>query len=289
MKHGAMCALVVAASLIGAAMLGPQPVLAQGGQPATVLTSTVPISGGIQISADNPLAIRALLEGEAAIPGGYASYGLATAWGLIFGGLGGLVFELLRLRGLLPLPYVYPAGQMPSTDLYSADGYIRPKRVVDLGFLARVFVGAMAALAVLLVVAPPQRMQFIAATILAGSAGASIFDLLRARLTASLAVADAADLRLKGEDLKQRLEQIEQLVTQLQQQNRPPAPAALEAMRDTADTADSTHGTNGAQLPAMQMLVQTSQANADLLDQISRALGEAKGISSAMERPRVVE
>jgi hypothetical protein len=288
-------ALLIAGMLAGAVVLVPPSVYAQDENGNTaVLTDTAAVGGTIQIVADDPQAIRTLLEGRATIPGDYANYGWATFWALVFGGLGGLVFELLRLRGLLPLPHLYPEGQLPTTDLFKADSYIRPKRVLDLGFMARVFVGAMAALAVLLVISPPERMQFIAATILAGSAGASIFDSLRARLTASLAVADAAEVRMKSQDLQVRLNDMETLVNQLLEQSRAAAPTAAAV---TASSLALSGNENGAPTPSgipvpsniPQGTLPAPQLNVELLDRLSRTLGEAQGIRSSMERSGVLD
>jgi len=264
------------------ALFSPAAVFAQDGG-ATVITDTATISGAVQITADSPQAIRALLEEPAAIPGGYGNYGMALFWTAIFGGLGGLVFELLRLRGNLILPYRYPKGETPQDEIFEAEGYIAPKRVIDLGFLARVFVGGMAAIAVLLVISPPDRMKLLAMAIIAGSAGASIFDTLRARLQASLAVADAAEVRAKGEKLQTQLDDMRGLIDDLLLQSRGealPEPAAVGIQYEVYVEGEETTPSD-VPAPAAAALVDPS-----LIDQLSRKLGEAQGTSESMARTR---
>jgi hypothetical protein len=281
MRYSISLVILVASIFVAVLALAPGQALAQDENPAAALvTDTGTVSGTIQITAEDPQAIRSLLEGEAVIPGDYSSYGWATFWALVFGGLGGLVFELLRLRGLLPLPHLYPEGQIPSSELFKVDSYVRPKRVIDLGFVARIFVGAMAALAVLLVVSPPQRMQFIAAMVLAGSAGASIFDSLRARLTASLAIADAADVRMKSEDLQKRLDRMEELIKGLQAGTALPVPEGLII------TPEMEASVNGK--PAETVQTQLSPLDSARLEELNRTLAEAKMISRSIEQTRTI-
>lgn len=268
---------ILLAALIGLVLLAawPTPAYAQdeeaGG--ATTAVTSDSISGTVQITAESPQAIRSLLEGEAAIPGGYGGYGRAIFAAFFFGSLGGLVYELLRLQGNLELPHRYSAEDVPDDDEYRLAPYAIGKWSVDAGFLARMFVGGMAALAVLLVISPPERLKFIAVVVIAGSAGASVFDTMRARLTASLAVADAADLRAKGDKIDAKLQELDGLARKLKAQ------AGVVTFEPAADD-DSLPVPAGAPAPADAVVAE----NIAILDEIERTLGEAKGIRSTMDR-----
>jgi hypothetical protein len=59
---------------------------------------------------------------------------------IVFGGLGGFVFELLNLQGNIEKPH------KPTDDELAAKlAYASPKYVIDLGVLARIIIGAAAA------------------------------------------------------------------------------------------------------------------------------------------------
>lgn len=277
--------------LIVALILVPSHVHAQVGETA-MITDTQSISGTVQIVADSPQAIRALLEEPAIIPGGFQNLILALFWTVLFGGLGGVVFELLRLRGNLALPYRYAEGEMQAHDIFKDDGYVTPKRVVDLGFLARVFVGSMAAIAILLVISPATPMKLFATAVIAGSAGASIFDTLRARLQATLAVADATDVRMKGQKLQQQLAGMEELINTLLMQSRSDGPASISNMlggdEDNHEVFTGEEGDDPIPLETPEGSISTSApVDRTLLDDLSRLLGEAKGTSESMNRMSV--
>jgi len=227
---------------------------------------TQEISGTLQITSDNAQALRTLLDPSATIPGGFANWWTAFWFVLMFGALGGIVFELLRLRGGIVIPNMLSLDQLNKNRvLYEQDGYVTPSKAYDLGVVARVFVGAMAALAILLVITPATPLKLFASAVIAGSAGASIFDMLRARLQASLAIADAATVRAHGEEVNKKLEAMKPIIEALEgsllhqglsdQGN-------LEMHSD--DTADGDH------------------FDAKLLNELNRLLGEAKGASDSM-------
>ncbi len=232
------------------------------------------VSGTLEIS---PEAIQSLLDGEAAIPGGYRSYGSVIFWAFFFGSLGGLVYEMTRLHGNLELPHRYGDDDVPDDEEFRLAAYAVGKWSVDLGFLARMFVGGMAALAILLVISPEERLKFIATVVIAGSAGASIFETMRSRLVATLAVADAADLRAKSEQLDGKLKEIDALLLRIKAQ------ASGVVPREPVGDEDADAGA----LVQPQMAVQMGAApaaNIALLDELERALSEAKGIRSTMDR-----
>lgn len=266
--------------LIGvAALMGvPGAVLAQDGEAQGNVSAVVAsddVSGTLEIS---PEAIQSLLDGEAAIPGGYRSYGSVIFWAFFFGSLGGLVYEMTRLHGNLELPHRYGDDDVPDGEEFRLAAYAVGKWSVDLGFLARMFVGGMAALAILLVISPEERLKFIATVVIAGSAGASIFETMRSRLVATLAVADAADLRAKSEQLDVKLKEIDALLLRLKARANGDVPKELEVAVDA----------DGAPLPLSSYMNapmgEAPAANVALLDEIERTLSEAKGIRSTMDR-----
>jgi hypothetical protein len=95
----------------------------------------------------------------------------------LFGGLGGVVAELLSLHGRLEVPHrVRKAGGCKRSRL--AD----PRYEVDLGVLSRVLVGATAALALLAVYAPQTATSLIVNALIAGSAGTGVLRMVQGRL-----------------------------------------------------------------------------------------------------------
>jgi hypothetical protein len=100
---------------------------------------------------------------------------------LIAGGFGGLVFELLNLQGNLEMPH------LPTEDELAARfAYATPKNVIDLGFIARLIIGALAAVPTIAIVAPQTTFQLIATSLVAGSSGALVFRALQDRLVAAM-------------------------------------------------------------------------------------------------------
>jgi hypothetical protein len=93
-----------------------------------------------------------------------------------FGALGGIVAELLSLQGNVELPHRPRARRARRSRL--AD----PRHTIDLGILARILLGATAALAVLSVYAPTSATALIVTALIAGSAATGVFRLVQARL-----------------------------------------------------------------------------------------------------------
>lgn len=97
------------------------------------------------------------------------------------GALGGLVFELLNLKGNIEWPHG------PTDDELAAKfAYASPNHVYDLGYLARLFIGALAAPLTVAVVQPNPAIQMLATSVVAGSAGALVFRALQDRFTAAI-------------------------------------------------------------------------------------------------------
>ncbi len=90
---------------------------------------------------------------------------------LVFGGLGGLVYELMVLQGSVEQPHRVQEG-----------GW-----VYDLGVIGRVLMGAMAAVAALYVISPEDAYKLVAVSVVAGASASAIFKSLQARVEAMVA------------------------------------------------------------------------------------------------------
>ena len=265
---------IASLALLMCMLLWPSGLAVAQDEPATGdIVASESVSGTVQFTVDGQQVINALLAEGPKIPGGFGRYGPAFFWTIIFGGLGGLVYEFLRLHGNLELPHRYQPDENPEDEQYSLAQYATASNVYDFGVLARIFVGSMAAIAILLVISPEDRVKLFSVAVIAGSAGASIFDTLRARLVATLAAADAADLRVKSEQLDEKLKEMDELLKQLKQG----AESHLERGGITEESAIIP-----SDAPAGAVVERS------ILDQLSEKLNEAKGIQSTMERRRVV-
>jgi hypothetical protein len=109
---------------------------------------------------------------------------------LVFGGAGGVAYELLILQG--NIERYHPAEPAEVKEPYP---YAIAKNLIDLGIWARVIIGALAAVAALWLLTPATALGLIAGSIIAGSVGTSVFRSLQDRLLASLAQKDAEDVR----------------------------------------------------------------------------------------------
>jgi hypothetical protein len=120
---------------------------------------------------------------------------------LVFGGLGGLVYELLVLQGQIEIPHKATAteGVQGATIAIWSFSY-------DLGIFARVIIGAFAAVAILWAFTPPSGLALLSTSLIAGSAGSSIFRSLSDRLLAVISQKDAADTRKKADVMNQKVE-----------------------------------------------------------------------------------
>lgn len=111
---------------------------------------------------------------------------------LVFGALGGLVYELTSLRGSIEYPHRVTGKESNTRFEYAAFPFL-----FDLGIVARLIIGALAAVAVMFVVTPSTLPGLLATALVAGSAGTSVFSVLKDRLLAALATKEATDM-LKG-------------------------------------------------------------------------------------------
>ncbi len=120
---------------------------------------------------------------------------------LLGGAIGGVVYELLILHGNIEMPH----------RITGAEGTHNPPAIaaymINLGIWARVIIGAIAAVASLVVVTPETLIKLLATTIIAGAAGTSIFRSLQDRLFAALAQKETADLRAINDKLHTKVDE----------------------------------------------------------------------------------
>ena len=105
-----------------------------------------------------------------------ASFWLALGMAALFGGLGGVVAELLSLRGHIELPH--RVRRRPGRRSRLGD----PRFEVDLGILSRMLLGAAAGLALLAVYAPTNPTALLVNALIAGSAATGVFRLVQGRM-----------------------------------------------------------------------------------------------------------
>jgi hypothetical protein len=97
----------------------------------------------------------------------------------LFGGLGGIVAELLSLHGRIELPHRVRRGTSGKRSRL-AD----PRYEIDLGIVSRLLLGATAALALLALYAPTSPTALVVNGMIAGSAATGVFRLAQGRLLA---------------------------------------------------------------------------------------------------------
>src|SRR5258708_11482564 len=102
---------------------------------------------------------------------------LTLGMAALFGGLGGIVAELISLHGRIELPPRVKRGARVQRSRL-AD----PRYEVDLGILARLLLGGAAALALLSVYAPTSPTALIVNALIAGSAATGVFRMVQGRM-----------------------------------------------------------------------------------------------------------
>jgi hypothetical protein len=103
---------------------------------------------------------------------------LCLAAAVAFGGLGGIVAELLSLRGHVELPHRVRPRKGTARRTRLAD----PRHEIDLGIVSRVMLGATAALALLALDAPGNASALLVNSLIAGSAATGVFRLVQGRM-----------------------------------------------------------------------------------------------------------
>jgi hypothetical protein len=98
------------------------------------------------------------------------------------GGIGGVIYELVALQGNIEWPHLPSANETPE------GGYVLAKvnHLFDLGILARVIIGAAAAVVIYWAIPIEDGVRLVAVSVVAGSAGTAVFRSLQDRLLAAL-------------------------------------------------------------------------------------------------------
>lgn len=201
---------------------------------------------------------------------------LALILAFFGGAVGGIVFELLALQGRIELPH-WPSADEIKTDMTEDGSFAVAPFVYDLGILARVLIGAVAAVIALIVFVPANLIQLLGVAAVAGSAGTSVFRTIQDRLLATLGQRDAALARAQTAKLEAINERITQKVDTMETALKATmaAPQARDLGPEGAAGAAplAAAGTTISSVPASAML--------DLVNDVQRLLSEAKGMGSA--------
>jgi hypothetical protein len=178
---------------------------------------------------------------------------------LVAGAIGGVVYELLILQGNLELPH-----KPTEEEIVEQYPYAIVKNLYDLGIWARVIIGALAAVAALLVLAPSTTFGLLATAVVAGSAGTSVFRSMQDRLSSAMAQKDAADTRAAADRQDAKVNE------------------ALEAFAELkGKLVEAASSPPGAQALAFEAAA-GAFLDLDDLDKVERLLSEAKGIHAAI-------
>ena len=141
---------------------------------------------------------------------------------LVAGAAGGVVYELLMLQGNIEWPHKPQKDEVTETLPYAIFTHL-----FDLGIIARVIIGALAAVGALLVLSPPTAIRLLATAVVAGSAGTAVFRSLQDRLAASLALKDVAEtkngVRVLADKVAETVEAYEELKTKVVEASTSPA------------------------------------------------------------------
>jgi len=211
MRNKALAALLLAVTLI--LLLTPL-TLAQAPVPtATPAPRLTPVPS----QAAGPLDTRALAEAMA-----QNDFKIVVLVTLVFGALGGLVYELLVLQGSIETPH------------READG----SWVLDLGVLGRMLMGAMAAVAGLYVATPDTPYKLVAVAVVAGVSASAIFKSVQSRVEtivaqqqASLAQDSMGQIVEKAELMAQAMGVDENAFESTRGTGRPPVAPTVESAR----------------------------------------------------------
>ena len=200
-----------------------------------------------------PTSVQGFNPGPVVATLGTPDFWTALLVAMLAGAIGGVIYELLILHGNIELPHKPSEDEFPEKLPYAVT-----RHVWDLGILARIFVGAAAAVAALLILNPETGFAFVATALIAGSTGTSILRSLQDRVIASLAVSEAA----RGREDAARVG------------------AKVEAARVALAAAQAAAG-----MPAGAMgMPGPDGAAAPDLTEVDRLLSEAKGLASSISR-----
>ena len=211
MRNKALAALLLAVILT---LLLSSLALAQ--TPAPQATATPRLTPTPYQSA-GPLDTRALAETMA-----QSDFKIVLLVTLIFGALGGLVYELLVLQGSVETPHRVAEG-----------GW-----VLDLGVLGRMLMGSMAAVAGLYVAPPETAYKLVAVAVVAGVSASAIFKSVQSRVETIVAQQVAAQAQEsigqiveKAEMMAQAMGVDEAAADSTRGMIRPPSTPTIESAR----------------------------------------------------------
>jgi len=213
--------------------------------------------------AQEPTPPPAINPANVAAGFGDPSFWVSLLATLIAGALGGVVYELLILQGSIELPH-----RVTDEEIRERPEYAITKNLVDLGIWSRVIIGALAAVAALLVLSPSTTFGLVATALVAGSAGTSVFRSLQDRLSVVTAQKDAAAIRARATMQNAKVAEAMAAWTELKKK-------MVEASVSPAGSRDLAFApAEGAPVtPALSL---------DDLDRVERLLSEAKGIHEGM-------
>ena len=134
---------------------------------------------------------------------------------------GGIVAELVLFQGRIQWPH-----KVRKDEAVEAGGLAIWNNLFDLGILARIIIGAAAAVAILLAIPQNNLLLLIATSLVAGSAGTSVLRALQDRIQAAIT---GEALEKARDALQTEAHQIEQMRAEITswegKKNQPPASA----------------------------------------------------------------
>lgn len=183
----------------------------------------------------------------------------------VFGALGGLVYELMTLRGRLEVPH--------KADDVAADEDLAgavARYLYDMGLLGRMIIGALAAIVVVwpLELVESGPLAVISGSIVAGAAGIAVFRSLQDRLMAALATRELVKTQVRAAEQTRAVEEIEAEVEQLRGRLQNPAGGGV-----AFEVPDGRRGGTESAVSVPESFPE--------LDRITRKLAEARALGIA--------
>jgi hypothetical protein len=176
-----------------------------------------------------------------------------------FGAFGGVIYELLVLKGRLQLPH-----RAEGTEGDDLPG-VAARYLYDLGTLARILIGAAAAIVVVWVLDLQSNgaTGVIAGAIVAGATGIAVFRSLQDRLIAMLATRDLVQTQTQAAAQTRTVEEIA---------------AEIERLKERL----AAQASGGAGHRSLSFSPESSPSPSSLpeLDNITRLLGQARGLGA---------
>ena len=113
-------------------------------------------------------------------------------WGApAFGAIGGVIYELITLEGNVEWPHKTLDAELPPHGF----AYAKVPFLFDLGIIARMIIGAMAAIALYWVIPLETGIKSLAISLVAGFAGTAVFRSLQERLLVAVKKAQVEAMR----------------------------------------------------------------------------------------------